>query len=57
MTRKLSDVTQGLIDLASDVSHDPDEQDWYDLEEYLSLIPNNAKVVRELIYFLHEEYL
>ena len=53
----LSDVTQGLIEIAEEISHDPDEQDFYDLYEYLDLIPNSAKVLKELILFVHSEYL
>ena len=54
---KLSDVTLGLIEIAEELSHDPEERDTFDLDEYLDLIPNPHKVLRELIYFMHEEYL
>lgn len=53
----LSDITQGLIELTEEVSHDPDEADWYDVEEYLSNIPNSSRVLKELVHFLHDEYL
>lgn len=57
MAARLSDLTQGLIDLLADVSHDPDEADWYDVEEYLELIPNPARVLKELSLYVHQEYL
>ena len=53
----ISDITQGLIELAEEVSHDPDEQDFYDVDEYLELIPNPTKVLKELIHYMHAEYL
>lgn len=52
-----SDITMGLIETAEAVSHDPDEQDWYEVEEYLDLIPDAAKVLRELVRFMHAEFL
>lgn len=57
MAKQLSDLTQGLIEIAAEVSHDPEDADWYDVEEYLSMIPNSAKVLRELVYYMHQEYL
>lgn len=54
---KISDVTQGLIELLEEVSHDPDEADWFDVHEYLGLIPNSSRVLKELAHYLHEEYL
>lgn len=52
-----SDITEGLIALLADVSHDPDEQDWYDVHEYLDLIPNTNRVLREFALYVHENYL
>lgn len=53
----MMDVTQALVDLAGAVSHDPDEADWYDVHELIELTPNPAAVLRDLLHFLHEEYL
>lgn len=53
----MSDIAQGLIELTEDVSHDPEEQDWYDVHEYLSNIPNSARVLKEVIHYVHEQYL
>lgn len=54
---RISDITQGLIDVASDISHDPEDQDFFDLDEYLEIIPNSTRVLKELIYYMHQEYL
>lgn len=53
----LTDITQGLVELVEDVSHDPEDADWYDVHEYLSNIPNSSRVLKELVHYLHEEYL
>lgn len=57
MAHRISDITQGLIELVEEVSHDPEDQDWYDAHEYLESIPNPYTVLRELVHYLHEEYL
>lgn len=57
MTYPKLDVTQALIDLAASVSQDPDEADWFDVEELLDLLPNPSSVLRDLIYTIHQEYL
>jgi hypothetical protein len=54
---KISDITQGLIEILEEISHDPDEADWYDANEYLELLPNSPRVLRELAHYLHENYL
>lgn len=54
---KVSDITAGLIELTEEVSHDPDEQDWYDVHEYLESIPNPFKVLKEFVHYTHEEYM
>lgn len=51
------DTTQALVDLTASVSHDPDEADWYDVHELIELLPNPASVLRDLLHYLHEEYL
>lgn len=53
----LSDITQGLVELLEEVSHDPEDQDFYDVHEYLDLIPNSTRVLKELAHYLHENYL
>lgn len=57
MGYKRSDITVGLVELTEDVSHDPDEQDWFDVHEYLDDIPNPRTVLKELIHLMHEDYL
>ena len=52
-----SDITIGLVELVEDVSHNPDEADWYDVHEYLELIPSSSRVLKELVHFIHENYL
>lgn len=54
---RISDAAQGLIELLEEVSHDPDEADWYDVEEYIGLLPNTTRVLRELAHYMHENYL
>ena len=51
------DTTQALVDLAAAVSHDPDEADWYDVHELIDLLPNPSSVLRDLVHYLHEEFL
>lgn len=53
----ISDVTMGLLELTEEVSHNPDEADWYDVNEYLGNIPNTHRVLKELIMYVHAEYL
>lgn len=57
MINTLSDVTNGLLELVEEVSHDEEEADWYDVHEYLGNIPNSSRVLKELVHFLHENYL
>lgn len=54
---KRSDITTGLVELAEEVSHDPDDQDWFDVHEYLDDIPNPRTALKELIHWMHEDYL
>lgn len=49
--------TQALVDLTASVSHDPEEADWHDVDELIELMPNHAPVLRDLLRYLHEEYL
>ncbi len=51
------DTTQALIDLTASVSHDPDEADWFDVEEMIELLPNPSSVLRDLLYYLHQDLL
>jgi len=53
----ISHATIGLLETLVDVSHDPDEQDFYDVDEYIDNLPNAAKVLRELAHYIHAEYL
>ena len=51
------DTTQALIDLTANVSHDPDEADWFDVHELVELVPNPSSVLRDLLHWLHDEEL
>lgn len=51
----IRDTTQALIDLTGAVSHDPDEADWYDVEEIVDLLSNPSAVLLELLHYAHEE--
>lgn len=51
------DVTQALIDLTAAVSHDPDEADWYDVNEIVDLLSNPTSVLKEILTYMHEEHL
>lgn len=53
----VSDTTQGFIDILEDISHDPDEFDSYDLTEFIELLPNPYKVLKEFALYVHAEYL
>lgn len=56
-TVKISDITEGLIELLEEVSHDPDEIDWFDVEEYIEQMPNTTRVLKEFSKYVHAEYL
>lgn len=51
------DTTQALIDLTGAVSQDPEEADWYDVDELIDLLPNPSAVLRDLLRYAHEEWL
>ena len=53
----IHDTTQALIDLTGAVSHDPDQADWYDVDELIELLPDPYSVLRELMRYAHEEWL
>ena len=57
MAQRLSDVTVGLIELVEDVSHDPNNADWGSVHEYLDDLPNTHRVLKEIVHWLHQEYL
>jgi len=54
---RLSDLTQGFIDILEEISHDPEEFDDYDLREYIEACPNPYKVLKEFALYVHNEYL
>lgn len=56
-TDKLSDVTEGFIEILEEVSHDPDEFDDYDLKEYIENVPNPYLVLKEFALYIHRNYL
>ena len=51
------DTTQALIDLTASISHDPEEEDWFDVDELVDLLPNPASVLLDLLHYMHEELL
>lgn len=51
------DSTRGLIELAGAVSHDEAEADWYDVYEYIETLPRPEAVLKDLIRWVHEDYL
>lgn len=57
MTYRLSDMAEGLLEIVSDVSHDPDDADWFDAFEYLEDIPTPRAVLKEIMQYIHAEYL
>lgn len=57
MSYKLSDMAEGLLEIVSDISHDPAEADWFDAFEYLEDIPTPRAVLKEVMQYIHGEYL
>jgi hypothetical protein len=53
----VSDITQGFIEILEEISHDPAEYDDFDLTEFIELLPNPYKVLREFALYVHDEYL
>ena len=51
------DITEGLIELVAEVSFDPEDADWFDAIEYLDAIPNPRTVLKEIMHWVHDEYL
>lgn len=51
------ETTQALIDLAGSVSQDPEEADWYDVDELVELLPDPVLVLKDLLRYAHEEWL
>lgn len=49
------DTTLALIDLTGAVSQDPDQADWYDVDEIIDLLPNPSAVLRDLLRYIHKE--
>ena len=54
---RLSDETQGFIEILEEISHDPDEFDDFDLKEYIEALPNPYKTLKEFALFVHQNYL
>ena len=57
MTEKLSDATIGFIEILEEISHDPEDYDDFDFREYIELLPNPYKVLKEFGLYVHREYL
>ena len=51
------DITETLVNLAGNVSHDPEEEDWFEVDEFIEAIPNTAPVLKDLLVYLHKEFL
>jgi hypothetical protein len=57
MVVKISDVTEGFIEVLEEISHDPDAFDDFDLKEYIEALPNPYLVLKEFGLYVHAEYL
>jgi hypothetical protein len=57
MSKTISDVTEGFIEILEEISHDPEEFDVYDLKEYIENAPNPAKILYEFALYVHQEFL
>lgn len=57
MSTNISDITQGLIELVEEVSHDPEETDWYDVTEYIENLPNPYNTLKQFVQWAHEELM
>lgn len=53
----MRDVTQALIDLTGAVSHEPGEEDFYDVDEIVELLHDPVAVLKELLRYAHSEWL
>lgn len=53
----MDDITEGLIELLEEVTHDPDEQDFFDVKEYIENLPNPYHTLWEFAQWVHEEHL
>lgn len=53
----MDDITAGLIELVEQVSHDEDEQDFFDVREYIENLPNPYHTLWEYVKWTHEELL
>ena len=53
----LSPATEGFIELLEEVSHDPEQEDLYDLKQYIEALPNPERVLKEFALYVHENYL
>jgi hypothetical protein len=54
---RISELTDGFIEILEEISHDPDDFDDYDLTEYIENLPNPYKVLKEFALYVHAEYL
>ena len=52
-----NETTQSLIDLVASISHDPDEEDWFDVDEVIENLTNSSSVLRDILKYMHQEFL
>ena len=53
----INPATEGLIELLEDVSHDPDQTDFYDVKEYIESLPNPYNTLYEFAKWVHGDLL
>lgn len=53
----IDDITEGLIETLENVSHDPDDQDFSDVKEYIENLPNPYHTLWEFAQYAHKEWL
>jgi len=54
---EINDVTEGLIELVEEVSHDPEDADWFDVKEYIENLPNPYATLYQFVRWTHGELL
>jgi hypothetical protein len=58
---RLSELTESLLEAVEDISHDPDDEDaedaWFEVDELIDGIPVTRRVLKEILRYIHAEYL
>lgn len=50
-------TSRQLLELVEDVSHNPEEEDWSEVEDFLENISSVAPVLQDILEHFHKEYL